>query len=314
MLRTYDEKCDQHAVLELWRNTVGVSWVLPEAAFFNVLSRGNHFVEERDDHIVGFVGSYRAGWRESDLRSSGSIILLMVAPAYQRKGIGRTLLRSTLEHFAEHGVTQVVLGASGDGYFWPGVPANLPDAIRFFRACGWNFHEFSFDLMMTLDSFEAPLDLLRRLSEKQIEFTLAAECDAQQILQFEAVNFPDWHQYFESTAKHAMYTDILVARDAQSTILGSALISDMDSVWDQPGILWQQHFENSAGALGCLGVAEHARGKGIGLGLAAEATRLLKARGAKKSYLGWTWLVDWYGKLGYTVWRKYLMSKKILTY
>jgi hypothetical protein len=39
-------------------------------------------------------------------------------------------------------------------------------------------------------------------------------------------------------------------------------------------------------------------------------TFYLRARNAKTSYLGWTWLVDWYGQLGYRVWREYKMASK----
>jgi len=55
---------------------------------------------------------------------------------------------------------------------------------------------------------------------------------------------------------------------------------------------------------------EAVREKGIGLALAARVTELLQQRGLGMSYVGWTWLVDWYGRLGYRVWREYVMSWK----
>jgi len=68
----------------------------------------------------------------------------------------------------------------------------------------------------------------------------------------------------------------------------------------------------NVGELGPLGVLEAVRENGIGLALAARVTELLRERGASVRYVGWTWLVDWYGRLGYQVWREYVMSWKRL--
>jgi hypothetical protein len=50
------------------------------------------------------------------------------------------------------------------------------------------------------------------------------------------------------------------------------------------------------------------RGQGIGLALAARVTEALYERGLTNSYIGWTWLIDWYGRLGYQVWQEYIMA------
>lgn len=55
-------------------------------------------------------------------------------------------------------------------------------------------------------------------------------------------------------------------------------------------------------------MAEAWRGRGVGLALAALVTECLREEGVARSYVGWTWLVDWYGRLGYRVWRTYAMS------
>lgn len=55
---------------------------------------------------------------------------------------------------------------------------------------------------------------------------------------------------------------------------------------------------------------EDRQGNGIGLALAARVTERLQSRGIATSYVGYTWLVDWYGRLGYRVWQEYRMSWK----
>jgi N-acetylglutamate synthase-like GNAT family acetyltransferase len=66
------------------------------------------------------------------------------------------------------------------------------------------------------------------------------------------------------------------------------------------------------GGICCLGVREDMRQKGVGLVLAAYATEKLKSRKVGNIFVGYTWLVDWYGKLGYKVWHQYKMSWKKL--
>ena len=75
---------------------------------------------------------------------------------------------------------------------------------------------------------------------------------------------------------------------------------------------WERCFFGPIGGLGCLGVRESERGAGIGRALAAEGTRRLREAGCAVSYLGWTWLEDWYGALGYRVWRRFAMMEKTL--
>ena len=61
----------------------------------------------------------------------------------------------------------------------------------------------------------------------------------------------------------------------------------------------------NTGGVGALGVIKSMRKQGIGLALAAKTTEVIQSNGADYSFVGWTWLKDWYGKLGYKVWHSY---------
>jgi beta-N-acetylhexosaminidase len=54
------------------------------------------------------------------------------------------------------------------------------------------------------------------------------------------------------------------------------------------------------------------RNRGIGLTLAAYATDVLRREGFRHSYLGYTWLEQWYGRLGYRTFRSFWMGEKAL--
>ncbi len=316
-LRSYEAHIDQTAVYRLWQRTVGSIWSLAEHAFQMIIvpdggyTPGDHQVFEHNGEIVGFVAT-RTNKSSVHGEGVGSILLLMVAPEHQRKGVGQALLQAAISQLKARRATKVQLGAGAGSYFWPGVPSNLPAAVQFFEACRWKYTELSFDLVMELDNYITPLKVFSRIEHTGIKLAQATSIDAEAILKFEAECFPDWHQYFELAIKHREFKDILIAYDNDDAILGTVLVSDKQSNWENNGILWQQLFGNNAGAIGCLGVAERARGNGIGLGMAAQATEILKARGAKISYVAWTWLVDWYGQLGYRVWREYKMGSKNL--
>jgi [ribosomal protein S18]-alanine N-acetyltransferase len=62
------------------------------AAFLEALAAGHHYLSARDgDSVIGYVGLARAG-------DEAEIHTLAVGPAYQRRGIGRALLRAVLDY------------------------------------------------------------------------------------------------------------------------------------------------------------------------------------------------------------------------
>lgn len=44
--------------------------------------------------------------------------------------------------------------------------------------------------------------------------------------------------------------------------------------------------------------------------MVARASEILRERGARYAHIGWTGLVDFYGRLGYAVWREFQISRR----
>jgi hypothetical protein len=86
---------------------------------------------------------------------AGSIPLLLVDPAHQRRGVGTRLLDGAMERLGELGAATVGLGSGGDDYLWPGVPDDLPAAAG-------------------------------------VSFDVLGERDRAEAVAFEAATFPDW--------------------------------------------------------------------------------------------------------------------------
>lgn len=106
--------------------------------------------------------------------------------------------------------------------------------------------------------------------------------------------------------------DVVVARHPEWGIVGISCAEHPYASWRRGNFAWALLLGEDTGCLGPLGVAASVRENGIGLAITARVTELLRDRGAAKSYVSWTWLVDWYGRLGYKVWQEYVMSWKTL--
>lgn len=304
-IRPYHPASDEPLLLDLWNAALGDAWpVTPEwfrAVALNDPARQEHLLAEVDGRPVGFALAKLS----ADSPPRGSILALGVHPEYRRRGVGRALHDAALERLRARGADHFMLGAGASGYFWPGVPADLPGAWPFFQAQGWPEVSRSYDLARALEGYETPSWVWQRVRGLFIEFITAGRADlAVAAVEFVTAEYPAWKPFFAQAAAEGRGGDILLARRVEGgEILGACLV-------ESPYPRWEQRFERPLGAPGCILTAETARGQGIGMALTARATEILQARGSRTSFLGWTWLVDWYGKLGYHVWQEYVMSWK----
>jgi len=264
-MRPYEPSRDARQVYALWQSALGHLWPLPYRIFEAVTTAIPAY--QQGDHFVMVSDEQIVGWVATQLKQ---------------------------------GVATIQLGG-GFTYFWQGVPINLPAAWSFFQVCGWQDNERGFDLSRDMADYATPSWVYERL-RAGITVVQAVPGDADAILAFEERHFPEWLFYFQRVLRYQRYADIVVAKDARQGIVGSALVEDPRSpLYD---MRWTMLLGENTGGIGTLGVAESMREQGIGLALAARVSELLWQRRLEKSYLGWMWLIDWYGKLGYKVWQE----------
>jgi len=314
-IRPYNPQDDEQRVYALWQRTLGHLWPLSRAAFHRVTLASD--VYQSSDHLVALVGHEVVGfagtqaWLVPGERTPrGELMLTMVDPAHQRRGIGRALLERALAVLKVRGAEEVQVGGGGLTYFWPGVPVNLPAAWPFFQACGWTEAERSFDLVMDLRDYTTPPGICERIRLPDVTIATGTPEDGPALLAFEAQHFPIWYHFYQEVMGQGGHADVVLARHPDHGIVGASCAGHPHAAWRRHDFVWEQLLGQNVGELGPLGVLEAARENGIGLALAARVTELLRERGAETSYVGWTWLVDWYGRLGYQVWREYVMSWK----
>jgi ribosomal protein S18 acetylase RimI-like enzyme len=300
--RVYEPEHDSKQVYALWQQVLSHTWPLTYETFHTVTvgnpayREGDHLVALAGDEIVGLVATQV---RQETAPVQGNLLLLLVAPSCQRQGIGRMLHEQALSSLQRRGVKQVQLGG-GFHYFWQGVPLNLPEAWSFFAAHGWTEQERSFDLVRVLAGYTTPEYIYQRL-RPTITIRQARAEDSAAILAFEGQHFPGWLAHYQRVLARGGVSDVVVAEESSHGIVGTSFVMESRAAWWQADIRWLSLLGEQTGGIGPLGVAEH-------MALAARVTGALCERGLSNSYIGWTWLIDWYGRLGYQVWQEYIMA------
>ena len=309
-IETYVFDMDVTAIFELWQQTVGQKWPLSVTHFRQTLAspEARHFVAKENGQIVGLLAGLKRYGEEAE---KAHITALLVAPEWQRRGIGTALYDTALEHFKAEGVRQVIVGG-GWPRFWPGVPTNLPAGLAFFQAQGWHFDHTVYDLLQNLHNYATPQDIQSRIASERISFELATHENIDEVLTFEMREFPGWADHFQRVAGVGDYSDILMARDATGEVVATLTTYGKLSHPSRCDVLWQPLLGNAVGAIGCVGVAEAERRRGIGLGLVARASELLRDQGLASCYIDWVFLTEFYARTGYEKWRAYSMGEKVL--
>ena len=78
--------------------------------------------------------------------TSAWLLLLAVAPASQRRGIGRALLGTAVERARAAGAADLHVGNAAPRYVWPGVDFAFTAALALFEACGFEPNGAGFNM------------------------------------------------------------------------------------------------------------------------------------------------------------------------
>ena len=265
--------------------------------------RQEHLVAEGQSGIVGFAAA-QINRSERDDTEFGNFAAILVAPKAQRQGIGHALHDEMLSRLKASGVTRMQIGGLYPR-LWPGIPANLPGAKAFFTAMGWDLKDHVVDLARDLRDYEIPGDLRQRMASERLTLEPAVESDVEAVFELERKYFPGWLQTISYVASVGDFRDFLVARDPDKGIVGALVMTTPDSHPSRVDALWTTVLGDQLGAMNEVGVAESERGRGIGIALVAWGSETLKLRGVHKCTIGWTNLVDFYGKAGYRPWQEF---------
>lgn len=265
-------------------------------------------------NIVGWVLSKsmkHAGAEVGRFQNRGGIGALCVHPDYQRQAIGSALVDRAEDWLAQNNSPRTLL------YFphhlLPGVPTECQAAMGFwtkrgYAKEGWAEH---CDLWRDLSDFQVPPKVLEAMQNNPtVDIRPARRNDIEPLMNFLKREFPGAWTY--STGRHFEHggnaEDVIIAvegRDQKSEVIGFCHTADFRSQRLIPSTFWFPLLSGRFGGLGPIGLGQAQRKRGLGLALCALAVDDLKRRGVEQMAIDWTTLLDFYGQLGFSVWKRY---------
>jgi GNAT superfamily N-acetyltransferase len=229
-----------------------------------------------------------------------NIALLCVAPGYQRRGYGTQLVQESERLIKEHGYHTVRLGDINSKLFIGAYTSEREWNLRrnlFFEKYGYTAENGCLEMVMSLHEYSPERSGIL-LYPEGITFEYWNNADKSDLFTAVGEVEEDWVQYYQYDLP------IFVAME-HGKCVGFTILSFDDNTLCSYG-------NNKVGMVGCVGVIPKKRERGIGLAMVAHATQELKKNGCDLSYIHYTYLDQWYGKLGYqsVIW--YWFGKKSL--
>jgi ribosomal protein S18 acetylase RimI-like enzyme len=307
------------ALIALWNRALGERFPLTERLWHQNVDNdpnarpGDGFVLRGEGGMpLGFALTrlYRHHDTNPDmatLRGIGWLTALAVDPVHTGRGHGTTLLRAAEAHLRAEGAERCDLGAS-PGHLLPGPPSDEPRALQFWERHGYPPVREVRDLARSLAGWSPP-PAPPALATGGWAIIAGAPGEERAIVAALARDFPGrWQAAVADTfARGGRAEEIVTLRDPAGQIAGFLATWRPDGAILGPGLHWLPLLGPRPGAIGPLGIAETARGRGLGLALVAGAVSILRQRGVEGCTIDWvgTELLDFYARLGFTPTRAY---------
>lgn len=307
---------DGDAVLAIWNAAMGEQFPLDSRLWRQNIDDDPHhdaegIVVARDGEEVAGIAVARVQKVPLGLQpmaaDKGWINSIAVAPAYQRKGIGTSLLARAKKWLVQQGVGEI--GVGGDpGHFFPGLPSSQPGARAFFDARGGvAVGAPCFDLMRDIREFRIPA-MIDRVMSRNLHFRITAATNrtVPALFEFLRATFPGRWLYETQMRVETERSP----QDIQVIMIGSRCVGFAHtfhggSARIGPSIYWRKLLGTHYGGLGPIGVAPDVRNTGLGFALLCESIERLRTLGVQKMAIDWTTLLKFYGAAGFEPWKEY---------
>jgi ribosomal protein S18 acetylase RimI-like enzyme len=314
------EPSRRQQLLDVWNAGLGARFPLSASLFIQNAERDPHAAAGAcwtallpDGRTAGFcltkiVGEPLAadGWQPN----RGWISLLAVHPTHQRRGIGTALLARAEDDLRARGRGLITVGADPN-HFLPGVPEG-EGAVAFFRRAGYAFTGEAYDLHRPAADPLPRERLPASLRETDVTIRPLEAGDGARLFAFLDAVFPGrWRYGVERVLAHGGSFADLAGVIEEGRVVGFAQMFHPRSPYIGPSIAWTRH-GTRAGGIGPIGLAPHVRGRGLGLALLRRCVEWLQRMGIEDVVVDWTSLVEFYGRLGFSVWRRYHQGDKRL--
>lgn len=309
---------DQPAVLSLWNRCMGDSFPLDAPLFEQNVLKDAHFdpsavwvVEDERGELLAYA---HAKVCKEPLGSAGTLPeqgwvgALAFEPNERGAQSARAVLQTALQWLKAQGRKRVSYG-SDPAHLFPGVPAEQTLHQQILREAGFTISDHvAVDLIRDLADYRVPKKVESNLHRLRDQYTIhsCTPQDVPALLRFLQQEFPGrW--YYETVKRLEVEEtprDILIVTHGED-VVGFCHTFHRGSRRIGPSIYWRKLLGEAYGGLGPIGLAASTRGKGLGLALLCKGVEYVKEQGAARMAIDWTDLVDFYGKIGFRVWKRY---------
>lgn len=228
------------------------------------------------------------------------IRLLCVIPEYRGKGLGSSLLRESEIFIAESGFDCAVLGGQDSELFIGAVtPEEQWEGLhnKFFEREGYHASSGCIEMKMSLKDFD-PDKLDIPPCSNNVSFSYIDAEDKEELCRAVSAVSPDWVQYFT-------FESPVLAAKLDSRIVGFCIVDENADTIISSG-------SNKVASIGCVGVIPEMRKHGVGLAMVAEAVRDVSQKGCSDAFIHYTYLEQWYGRLGFRTFLRLWFGEKEL--
>jgi ribosomal protein S18 acetylase RimI-like enzyme len=332
------------AIVDLWNRRLGAAFPLDERLLLQqlrmerkpslclaALDRGSTTegrlrapgprLIDPDDRLIGAaLVKADIGPDPEGKNRAGYLSFIVVDESQSRRGIGSGLLEGAESWLSGRGVGRLELG--GDSYhFFPGQPLDGSSASTalgaFLDARGFETGEepIEEDLIANLSDLDWASLAGRSPLAAGYRFRFYEASLREALEEFLAREFPgrwrsDTVEALEAGMRELDLT--LLQEETSGAIVGFSRIYDSGSPILGPGLYWRELMGKAPGALGPIGIAESARGRGLGLALLRLCMEELAKRGVRAMVIDWTSLGAFYAKMGFAPWKAYRYRSKAL--
>lgn len=210
------------------------------------------------------------------------------------------------------GVYKLIFGQD-TRHFFPGCPEEMSSLRDFLMVEGFEEGSEQVDLEADLAQYDPPSDVLMPLSsypglEAESGPSVKPISDEHRDLlrEFLEREFPGrWRYDTFAKISEEERSDFVYGLFIDGRIEGFAITQDWTHRLPIAGCVWRKNLGDQWGGLGPIGVSKSLRGQGYGDALLAASLLGLKQRGVRRCIIDWTNLVDFYGKHGFDVSRRY---------
>lgn len=303
MRRTFKD-ADFKALTELWNSFYPPQFAIDEDIFklntveSQVFDWGASSYEEVDGKVLAFAAFKRSanptlfGGPELDQAHLSAI-------AYVEPQIGLELLADSKRLLRNRGVNTLIFGQDA-GHFFPGCPEEMKALCSFLMVEGFVGEAEPCDVERDISTLEYSEEIPEGSVIRRLE-----NSDAEALEKFMIAEFPGRWRYDVQRKSRVEGPQCIVGLFLKGEMMGFALTQDWRNKEPVSGGVWRKSLGLNWGALGPIGVSKKLRGKGFGTLLLGYALLAQKEEGVKQCIIDWTTLLDFYGKFGFEVTRRY---------